>query len=315
MSIKVVSQRCLLVITALALAVGSVGVQAAPDDVAPPKPQLQEENGVVFQMDEANFDANVFQPSGNAQQARVLIETQLKLQIDELNEICELTAAQHDKLKLAASSDVKRFFDEVSTLRKKVVSGKLDQNAWNNIWQEIQPLRNKQSTGLFGESSFYCKTVRKTLNPEQLARYEAVCGERRRFRYHASVEVAITNLETTVPLRQSQHEAIVRWLLETTEPPVVVTPYDTTLILYRLTQIPESTLKPFFNVEQWKQLQEQLNQYRGMEPFLMQNGLIPNDEMAEKRPAMKAMRLMRAQEIELPADAILPENNSDPLQP
>lgn len=309
MSISSRCQRSISPIAAIAFALGSIAVQAAPDDVAPPKQELLEQHA-VFQMDEANFDANVFQPGGNAKMARDQIEIRLKLQMDELNRICELNDVQKQKLKLAATSDIKRFFDEVNTIRKKVVSGKLDQNEWNNVWQEIQPLRNKQSAGLFGESSFYSKTVRKTLNPDQFARYESVRDERRRFRYHACVEAAITSLESTIPLRQAQHEAIARFLLETTEPPLVFTQYDSTLILYRLTQMPESRLKPILDEDQWKQMQEYFKQYSGMEPFLMQNGLIPVDDAAQKRRAPKAMRMERAQEHESPADAAAPENQA-----
>ena len=199
----------------LVLLLGPVSAQAAPDDVEPPKQAAQALQ--QFQMDEANFDANVFQPSGNAKQARIQIETKLKLQLDELNRVCGLNDTQQQKLKLAASSDLKRYFDEVAAVRKKVKAGMIDQNAWNNIWQEIQPLRNKQSAGLFGDTSFFAKAVRKTLNDEQNAKYDAVQKERRRFRYRATIEVVMTNMESSVPLRRSQHEAIVKLLLDETQ--------------------------------------------------------------------------------------------------
>jgi hypothetical protein len=255
-------------------------IHAAPDDVEPPKQDVQLQVQ-MFQMDEANFDANVFQPTGNAKQARSQMETKLKLQLDEIHRVCELSESQKQKLKLAASSDVKRFFDEVAVLRKKVAGGKLDQNAWNNIWQEIQPLRNRQAAGLFGDNSFFAKTVKKTLTEEQLAKYEAVVNERRRFRYLASIEVVMTNLESSVPLHRSQHETIVKLLMEKTAAPSAFGQYDQYLVMYQLTTL-ESKLKPLLEEHQWKQMHAQFDQYRGMEQFLIQNGLLPKEDGAVK---------------------------------
>ena len=285
--------RCTVITASVMLLMVTHG-HAAPDDVEPPK-QEAAVNVQVFQMDEANFDANVFQPSGNAKQARTQIETKLKLQLDEINRVCDLSETQKQKLKLAASSDVKRFFDEVAVLRKKVGKGQLDQNAWNNIWQEIQPLRTRQSAGLFGDSSFFAKTVRKTLNTEQLVKYEAVVNERRRFRYLASIEVVMTNMESSVPLHRSQHDAIVKLLMDESQPPSAFGQYDQYLIMYHLGRL-ESKIKPLVEESQWKQLQVQFNQYRGMEQFLIQNGLLPKEDGAIKVLKARVKRLIQPTE-------------------
>ena len=88
----------------------SVGLQAAPDDGEAVKLNEQVVNN-GFEMNEANFDQWVFQNNGKAKQAREKINVRLKLQLDELNRICQLTDTQKQKLTLAASSDIKRFFD------------------------------------------------------------------------------------------------------------------------------------------------------------------------------------------------------------
>ena len=286
---------------------GSSFACAAPDDVEAVKQDEQQVNVQFFQMDEANFDANVFQPSGNAKAARTQIETKLKLQLDELHRVCGITEAQKQKLTLAASSDVKRFFDEVDRIRKKVKAGNIDQNAWNNIWQEIQPLRNKQAAGLFGDSSFYAKTVRKTLNEEQIQKYDAVVNERRKFRYRASLEVAVTNLESAVPLKHSQHEAIVKLLMEETQPPPTFGQYDQYLVMHQLGKIAEPKLKPLLDEHQWKLMEGQIQQYKGMEQFLIQNGMIPKeDDEPQARVTVKKM----VPALEQQADAEEPENQT-----
>ena len=159
-----------------------ISAVAAPDDVevAPVPPNQIINRGFV--MDDNQFDANVFQPSGNAKQARTQIETRLKLQMDELHRACALDDTQKQKLKLAGTSDIKRFFEEVDVVRKKFKDSKHDQNAWQNIWQELQPLQMKMQRGLFNDSSFFAKTIRKSLTPDQLAKYDEVTKERRRFR-------------------------------------------------------------------------------------------------------------------------------------
>ncbi len=289
--------------------ISSRPVSAAPDDVEPPK-QEEQVDGQLFQMDEANFDANVFQPSRNAKQARSQIETRLRLQLEELNRVCGLDEAQKQKLKLAASSDIKRFFDEVNVIRKRVTLGMLNQNQWNQIWQEIQPLRNRQTMGLFGETSFYAKAVRKTLNDDQMARYEKVVNERRRFRYRASIEIALTNLESSAPLRHSQHEAIVKLLLDETQPPPTFGQYDQYLIIHQLAKLSELKLKPILDDNQWNQMQGQFNQARGMEQFLIQNGLLPKDDIENNFPIPRI-----DPSIEIVADAESPENVGSGKQP
>jgi hypothetical protein len=293
----------------------SVGLGAV-DDIVPAKQGVAVEDQ-MFQMDEANFDANVFQPSGNADQARIQMETKLKLQLNELNRVCELSDAQSHKLKLAASVDIKRFFGSVAVIRKKVKAGKINQQEWQEIWQEIQPLRTRQQAGLFGDSSFFAKSIRKTLNPEQLVKYEVLVNERRRFRYRASIAVAIVNLQNTVPLRRAQQQAIIKMLLEETQPPPVFGQYDQYLVMYQMARLPEEKFKPLFDEEQWKQLQVQFNQYRGMDQFLIQNGLIPK-ENGDDEPAVEAetpeidnggeKRVIRAVRFAAPAEVKNPED-------
>jgi len=276
---------------------------AAPDDVEQVK--LPEAANRQFFMDDNNFEVNVFQPSGNAKQARTQIETKLRLQLDELTRVCELTDAQKVKLRLAASSDVKKLFDEYDVIRKKFHDSKHDQDAWNEAWQEVQPMQQKMTAGLFGDGSFFSKSIRKTLSEEQLAKFEDVNRERRRYRYRAAIESAMVSLENSVALLHSQHEAIVTLLLDETKPPTAFGQYDQQVILYQLSRLPESKLKPILNERQWKTVQNQINQNRGMEQFLIQQGFLPKEDGEIKLLKSKKKRQT------LPADAAV---DSEPVQ-
>ena len=246
---------------------------AAPDDVEPPAvADVQVNEG--FMMQEANFDQWVFQGSGSAAAGRARINSQLKLKLDELNRVCDLTAEQQKKLTLAARGDMKRFFDQVEEVRRKFLKVKNDPNGFNNVWQEISPLQQKLSAGLFGDTSLFAKTIRRTLNDEQQAKYQAVVDERRRFRYRAAVEVSLHTLSNTVALRHDQHEALLKLLVEETRPPLVFGQYDSHVVMYGMSGLPAAKLKPLFDDRQWKLLQQQFTQARGMESYLVQNGII-----------------------------------------
>jgi len=246
---------------------------AAPDDVEPlPPADIQVNAG--FMMDEANFDQWVFQGSGNAAAGRARIDSQLKLKLDELNRVCDLSDEQRKKLTLAARGDMKRFFDQVEEVRRKFVKVKNDPNGFNNVWQEINPLQQKQSAGLFGDNSLFGKTVRRTLTDEQRIKYQAVVEERRQFRYRAAIEVSLHTLANTVALRHEQHEALIKLLVEETQPPYLFGQMDNYVVMYKMAGLPPEKLKPLFDDRQWKLLQQQFIQARGMESHLVQGGFI-----------------------------------------
>lgn len=262
-----------LVLTLSIAVFGAGWVFATEDDIEPPPPAEMQGNG-GFMVDESNFDQWVFQGAGNAKAGRARLVAMGTLKLNELVRVCDLTEAQHKKLKLAAHGDFKRFCEQVEVVRKKFLEIRNDQNAFNQIWQEIGPLQLKQQAGLYGESSFFAKTLRRTLNEEQQAKYRAVTDDRRRFRYRASVELAMISLSNTVPLRHDQHEALVKLLIEQTQPLLTFGQYDEQAILYGLSMLPAAKVRALLDDRQWKLLQPQLTQARGMEGFLAQSGVI-----------------------------------------
>ncbi len=245
---------------------------AAPDDGEPPPVAAQANND--FNMDESNFDQWVFQGSGDAATGRARIASQLKLKVDELVRVCQLTDEQKKKLSLAARGDMKRFFDDVEAVRKKFLAVRKDQNAFQTIWQEIQPLQQKLSAGLFGEASLFGKSLRKTLTDDQQAQYRVVVEERRRFRYRATIDASLITLGNTVTLRAEQHDALLKLLVEETQPPHIFGRYDNYLVLYRLAKLPAKQIKPLFDDRQWKLMQPQFQQGLGLEAHLAQTGVI-----------------------------------------
>lgn len=255
---------------------------AAPDDVEPVD-QVQAQG--EFNIDESNFDQWIFQGNGNAANGKARLVTRLNLQLAEIDRLCGLTTEQKEKLQLAARGDTKRFFDEVEVVRQKFLAVRHDQNAFGQIWQDIQPLQRRVSLGLHGETSIFHKALRRTLNDEQMERYQNLLDERRKYRYRASIEVALTSIEHSVPLKHSQHEAIVKLMLDETPTPLAFGQYDQYLILHQLSKLGETRVKPLLDERQWKLMSVNFDQARGMEQFLIQQGLLPKVEVGEIRPA------------------------------
>ena len=269
-------------------------VEAAPDDVEPVENPAA--NG-EFNIDESNFDQWIFQGNGNAAAGKERLKARLNLQVAEIDRLCGLTSDQKQKLLLAARGDSNKFFDQVELIRKKFLAVRQDQNAFNNIWQDIQPLQRQISIGLHGETSLFFKSLARTLTPEQTQRYREVQDDRRRYRYRASIEVVLTNLEHTIPMKHAQHEALVKLILEETPTPIAFGQYDQYLILHQLSKLGEEKVKPILDDRQWTQVKAHFDQVRGMEQFLIQQGLLPKEGGAGNRLAE-----------EVPADATRPEN-------
>jgi hypothetical protein len=252
------------------IATPSLGVA---QDVA----EVEEEELAIdagFEIAVSNFDQWIY-GSQNAQQGLQRVESQLLLQVEAIDHVCGLTEAQITKLQLAGQGDLKRFLDDVSVARKKFMKVRRNRNAFNNIWQEIQPLQARINAGLYGESSFFRKVLRRSLTEEQSSRYEESEWERRQFRYHAKLALVVAMMERSMPLRAEQREQFINMLKEETTTPKAFGQYDYYVVLYQLNRIPDKKLKPIFDEAQWKVLKQHQAQARGMEVWLKQQKLLP----------------------------------------
>ena len=264
--------RWLRLLAPLMILWASFAFAADEDDDDPPAAEAQVNRGFFVQ--EENFDQWVFQGSNNAAAGKARMESSVKMKLAELRRVCDLTDAQSKKLSLAARGDMRQFFEDVEVVRRKFLKVRNDQNAFNQIWQEINPLQQRQAAGLFGDSSFFAKTVRNTLTREQQEKYQVILDDSRRFRYQSAAEVALHNLSNTLALRHDQHESIFKLIIEETQPPLTFGQYDQYFVFYSLAKLPTAKLKPLMDDRQWKLLQPHLQQGRAMESTLMQRGMI-----------------------------------------
>ncbi|MBI3865176.1 MAG: hypothetical protein HY290_25150 [Planctomycetia bacterium] len=254
---------------------------AADDDDEPPPADVPADGGAVIDesiVDQLIFRENRakggFQQLGNPGGGRARVESQLKALLDELVQTCELNEDQQKRLALAARGDIKRFFERIEEVRKKVRAARNDQNQAQTVWQEVSPLQQQFSRGLFGDESLFAKTVRKTLSEDQQAKYRAALLDRRRIGYRAAIDASLARLGNGVVLKREQQAALKKLLLDETQPPLIFGQYDQQLVLLRLSQLPAAKLREVLDKGQWKQLRPHLLQASGTEDYLAQFGVV-----------------------------------------
>jgi hypothetical protein len=235
-----------------------------------------------FEVQENQFDSWVFQNFSTAAAARRKLEQMLSLQMDDVDRTCQLTEPQKKKLLLAGRGDMLRFFESVEVVRKKFLLVRKDQQKFNEIWQEISPLQVKFQAGLFGDDSFYHKTLRNMLKGDQLSKFTQVDGDRRKFQYRAKAELVVAMLENALPLRDEQRQKFIKLIVDETKPPRSFgQQQDYYIVMWNISKIPEKTLKPLFSEAEWKILNQQFAQVRGLEQWLKQSGALAKDEEGE----------------------------------
>jgi hypothetical protein len=274
-----------LIVAALLAIIGGATSARAQDDEEEEAPAPAAVNRMnAFVVNDFQFDQWVFGNMGmaNAALARNKLDSLLTLNVEDIERTCGLTPVQKKKLLLAGRGDIKRFFDRIDEVRKKYTNTNNKNNNFQNqfqqVWQEIQPLRNTYNSGFFGADSIYAKAIRATLTPEQAEKHEEVLRDRTLYRYWARVDLAMELLNNQVGFTDDQRRQLVQLLHEETKPPRKLGQNDYYVVLYQLSRIPEAKLRPVFEDVQWRLLKRQLDQSRGMEMFLKQNGFVPGDE-------------------------------------
>jgi hypothetical protein len=278
---------CRIMFVAFSLALPVICTDPAPARAqrkAPPVPVQP-----VNRWPDEQFERWVFnQYGGTADAARRRFETLLMQNIDNIDRACQLSDEQKKKLQLTGRGDIKRIFEGYEQAKHRFNLLDNDVQKLNEVQQDIRLFQ--AAGGPFESDSLFTKSLRHSLNNEQFARFDAANRERQAFRHRAHVELAVHNLEQTLPLRDAQRQDFVDLLMKETKPTRASGYYDFYLIMYQLDHIPEEKVKPLFSAVQWKALQRQVAEYKGIIPNLRQNGVlkeIDDDADAAVAPAKK----------------------------
>ena len=260
-------------------------------------------NFIRFANDEPDqrFDSWMFR--GDPGAVRRQLEAKIRPAINDLCNKYSLANVHREKLELAARIDLHRCEVRIEELRRRFEATLKDNNdtgqhnsrsEWVLVRNQIQDFRDHGMQDLFGPNSFVAKSATKI----------AADVQRR-----SSINRVIKEIENYVDLESAQKETLVT-LLSTEPRPTRFNPeLDFVDVKYQLSQLPDSTLKPLFNNDQWPLIRHLLEEMEANRNLLTKQRLISrNSEDDAKRPIVSRYRQRTR-----PADATNPENIPDPI--
>ncbi len=220
-----------------------------------------------------NFDQWVL---GNKtrDQIKGMIKQMLALQLQNVSLACDLTAGQREKIELAGEYDMIRMSRAIDDLGERFRRAAQDQETYSRLINEGSAMQMSLKSGIYDESSLFRKVLRQTLNRDQALRYERQERLRRKFRYEAKIELALSNLEGSISLTADQRQRLVKLLVDETEPPKKFGQYDTYVVFMQLGKLSEVKLKPILDESQRKSLKTLVDRFRGFDRMLQTQGYI-----------------------------------------
>lgn len=252
-----------------------------------------------FEMTEAQFNAWLTNDGTNPDEH---IQSQLAGRLARLENTCNLTAIQRQKLELAGRGDISRFQNQLAPLREEVVGKFFDQNNLDPLLQRIQPLGQRLKKGIFDEGSLFEKVVAASLDEEQRRALERARAEQIGYQYRAKVKLLIATLDNITPMLAKQREDLLAHLLKTTRPPRRWSSgqYDWYYVLFQASQASREEIGEILDDAQLRCFQDAVSNSAHYEQMLEREGMMPSDDEAATAP----VDIARPVEAAAPAIAV-----------
>jgi hypothetical protein len=204
-----------------------------------------------------------------------------------------ISQAQQRKLRLAGQGDIRRFFDRVEEFTEKLKarypSGVIDHKDSSGIKQELWPLRDARSGGLFGRDSLFAKSLASALTAGQRTHYERSEPARKASEYRAAIEKGVARMSGLLVLSNEQRQQLTQLLLKEARPPRTLGHDDAGkfwgIVLVQMHRLPQERLKPLFDRAQWATLREYFKRVPAVVKLFQQEGI---DLDEEPRPEQRA---------------------------
>jgi len=232
-----------------------------------------------------NFDQWVFSNQQKLSSAQKQLLDRLEGEAESIQSTCKLEDGQKEKLLLAGRGDIQAFTQLYAEVRAKFVEkiNENNQQAIQNVWQEIQPLQKKYHGQIFGEGSLFEKVLGHLLDEQQSARLEKIRREQRKFQYQSAIMQTISQFDQVAPLTHKSREKLLALIKQHSYPPKAMTGHNRThyltyYIYGQMAEIPEDELRPLFGKAVWKVVKQQMQQGKRMKRNLEQQGLVPDKE-------------------------------------
>ncbi len=224
----------------------------------------------LIQFTEQSFVQNIFGNQRTHAAAKKRTDEALQVQIDFVDMAVHLTDAQREKLELAGSGDIHRFFNDYERVKRGMTFGGIPRDEWQQVWQKTRPLQTRYNAGLHGPKSLFAKTVNSILDENQQHEFEAMKRQREKAIYIDNIRMTLSMIERKVPMTRKQRDAIIELIVDETKPPRYYgqSSMHFYAVLLQMSKVPTEKLRPYFNDDEWKVIAAMIQQGKAMEPHL-----------------------------------------------
>jgi hypothetical protein len=237
-----------------------------------------------FQLTDAQFDSWITNGRGDPAQ---LVESQLAAQLDRLDDACNLSDDQRQKLLLAGRGDVERFLGDMNELRVKLSNNRYDRKEINQIYAEIRPLAQRMEQGLLGAGSLFAKVKDSVLDDQQRTAYREAVGQRIAYYHRAKLKMFVVALDQLAPMTAEQRKQLLALLVEKTEPPNrrAGSQLDWWYVIVQAAELPASKLAEMLDDAQLRCFQQAVRQADEYRQVLKNQNIVPFDGANEAEAA------------------------------
>jgi hypothetical protein len=226
---------------------------------------------------------------GDPEGARRRLESRLKSRIDQVDRVCKISEEQRNKLTVAGRGDIKRAFARADELLRKYASARPALGGERLVFREIAEYRRAMTElDCFGEGSLFAKILPKTLSPQQWATREKSIRDASNAQHRSTIHWAVGSLDIWLQLGTERRGRLEELLISRTLPPRKFGEYDYYGLLFQVSKIPETELKPLFDEGQWQKIGLQFAEARRLEKTLRLGGFLPEEDVADAGKARRA---------------------------
>lgn len=133
------------------------------------------------------------------------LDDQAKVVVDRIVKITGIDESRRQKLMLAATGDLRRFYRELETVRMQTKDlDTQNQEQMQKAMQMVMPIRQRVSAGILNEASLFEKLLEAVLTEDQRAAYDEYLRKRERALCTAVLHATIADMEKSLPLTVEQ---------------------------------------------------------------------------------------------------------------
>lgn len=180
-------------------------------------------------------------------------EGSLRAEIALIPRTIPLSEPQCARFTRAGLADIHRFMSRLESTLDGLPKEPVGQDQAERAATDLRRLAIRYHMGLFGRSSLYQKTIRTSLPPEDLTRFEEWMESRRRNTYRDVLEATLDTYRSRVPWPEVRRRLVEVLLAETAPPDGCGRgTYEVPFMLYALSRVPEEKVRAGLDDNQWK---------------------------------------------------------------